>query len=104
MALYIPALSFCFIIVLLVVCSEAHDSQLLTTQDSSTSSGFGLDLIHREYSPLSPFYDPAATNFKRLKNAIIRRSYSRRQTRHKNPSSSSGTIESEIQCNHQLKF
>lgn len=98
MALYAPVLSLVLVFGLLFWCSEAHDSQLLMTRDPSTSSGFNLDLIHREYSPLSPFYNPAATNFERLKNTI-RRSNSRVsyfQSKRKNPSSSSGTIESEI--------
>ncbi|KAL8090564.1 hypothetical protein AgCh_039861 [Apium graveolens] len=54
------------------MCCEAHESQLLPTQVSSTSSGFSLDLIHRDYFPLSPFYDPVATDFERLNNAIRR--------------------------------
>ncbi|KAM7520269.1 hypothetical protein LguiB_019231 [Lonicera macranthoides] len=39
-------------------------------------TGFTTDLIHREYSPLSPFYDPSHTKFDRLRNTI-HRSFSR---------------------------
>ncbi|KAM7516326.1 hypothetical protein LguiA_005909 [Lonicera macranthoides] len=54
-------------------------------------TGFTTDLIHREYSPLSPFYDPSHTKFDRLRNTI-RRSISRLSKL----SSSPNTIQSQI--------
>ncbi|KAM7520277.1 hypothetical protein LguiB_019239 [Lonicera macranthoides] len=54
-------------------------------------TGFTTDLIHREYSPLSPFYDPSQTKFDRLHN-IIHRSFSRLSKL----SSSPNTIQSQI--------
>ena len=35
-------------------------------------TGLTVDLIHREYSPLSPFYNPSLTEFDRLHNTIHR--------------------------------
>ncbi|KAK1402997.1 aspartic proteinase CDR1-like [Heracleum sosnowskyi] len=86
-----------FILVLLFLCSEAHVSST-TSHESSTTSGFSLDLIHREFSPLSPFYNPLATHSERLKN-VIRRSNSRLThllSNCRSPSGSSCSIESDI--------
>ncbi|KAM7485989.1 hypothetical protein LguiA_001999 [Lonicera macranthoides] len=54
-------------------------------------TGFTTDLIHREFSPLSPFYDQSNTKFDRLRNTI-HRSFSLLSK----PSSSPNTIQSEI--------
>ncbi|KAM7516317.1 hypothetical protein LguiA_005900 [Lonicera macranthoides] len=52
-------------------------------------TGFTVDLIHREYSPLSPFYNPALSEFDRLHNTV-HRSFSR----------VSNTIQSQITSVH----
>ncbi|KAL8062206.1 hypothetical protein ABFX02_02G131700 [Erythranthe guttata] len=39
---------------------------------SSSKSGFTVDLIHREYSPRSPSYDPSLSPYQRLANAVQR--------------------------------
>ncbi|KAM7520273.1 hypothetical protein LguiB_019235 [Lonicera macranthoides] len=54
-------------------------------------SGFTTDLIHREYSALSPFYDPSHTKFDRFRNTI-HSSFSRLSKL----SSSQNTIQSQI--------
>ena len=92
MNLHITTFSF-FIAVLHFLCSHAH------VQDSSTASaGFSLDLIHRESSPLSPFYNPSATHSQRLKNAILRSNSRLRhiQSKCSNRSRSPGSVESYI--------
>ena len=71
MTVCFTTLSLCLILVSLSLCSEAHESLV-----SSTTSGLRLDLIHRDFSPLSPFYNPLATHSERLEN-VIRRSNSR---------------------------
>ncbi|KAM7482062.1 hypothetical protein LguiB_006645 [Lonicera macranthoides] len=46
----------------------SHISAYILTQPT----GFTVDLIHREHSPLSPFYNPSLTKFDRLHNTIYR--------------------------------
>ncbi|KAL8156728.1 aspartic proteinase CDR1-like [Apium graveolens] len=97
MTVLITTSSVFLVIVSIFLCSEAQVSHL-TSQESSTTSGFSLDLFHRESSPLSPFYNPLATRSQRLKNAI-RRSNSRLShfnIKCRNRSRSAGSIESNV--------
>ncbi|KAK1402998.1 aspartic proteinase CDR1-like [Heracleum sosnowskyi] len=98
MTLHMATFSIFFILVSIFLCSEAHPSHL-TSHESTTTSGFSLDLIHREASPLSPFYNPLATHSERLKNAI-HRSHSRlshfQSKCRRSRSRSSGSVESDI--------
>lgn len=98
MTLHITTFTFFFIVILPFLCSEAHVSNLTASHESSTTSGFILNLIHRESSPLSPFYNPLATHFERLKNAIHRSNsrLSHFQSKCRSRCRSSGSIESNI--------
>lgn len=43
---------------------------LSLSSPSPTKEGFSVELIHREYSPKSPFYNPADTRYDRLRASI----------------------------------